>query len=287
MAKTFEISISEAPAVVLERAKAAAGRVGARFEGDEAGGSFNGSGVSGTYRIDDDTVFLTITEKPLGVPWSMVEAMATSFFAAPEATEPQADGPQPEVDDTARRARAEEIIQEHLLWSMGAGLVPIFFFDITAVTALQVGMLKQLSALYGVNHDHESGKIFVSALTGTGIAKIGATALKLIPGIGTLIGGISMSVMSGASTYALGQVAIHQLDSRGNLTDLDLEDAKRRFEEAFETGKNVVSEVEKRRKSEGGTDPVSRLRQLKELLDEGLINQDDYEKKRADIIAEM
>ena len=54
-------------------------------------------------------------------------------------------------------------------------------------------------------------------------AKIAANAIKLIPGIGSVIGGISMSVLSGGSTYALGQVAVGHFEGNGTFANLDLD----------------------------------------------------------------
>jgi hypothetical protein len=50
-----------------------------------------------------------------------------------------------------------------------------------------------------------------------------------------------MSLASAVSTYAVGQVAITQLASRGELPAVDLESAKKAYNEAFERGKKVVS----------------------------------------------
>src|SRR5262249_48329688 len=97
----------------------------------------------------------------------------------------------------------DRIINEHIIWSMGAGLVPVPLLDIAAVSAIQLDMLKQLSTHYGVKYTESEGKVFLSALTGSIFAKLAANAIKLIPGIGSVIGGISMAVLSGGSTYAL------------------------------------------------------------------------------------
>lgn len=298
MSRTFEIHMKEDPAVVLDRAKAAAKRSGALFEGDLKGGTFSGSGVEGTYVIEGNLISLTVTEKPPVIPWSIVETMVHSFFApAPDSS--ASDGakgskrkaePKTPEEAARRKAKADEVIKEHILWSVGVGLVPIPLFDVAAVTALQIGMLKQLSKLYDVDHDQESGKIFVSALAGTSAAKIGASLIKAIPGVGSLVGSVSMSALSGASTYALGQVACTQLEMRGTLKGVDLNEAKRAYEEAFERGKEVVKEVEKNREAaadNGGNDPVERLKKLKGLLDNGLISEDEFEAKRAEILANI
>ena len=101
----------------------------------------------------------------------------------------------------SNRTEAEKIIRSHVLWAMGGGLIPIPLVDFAAVTAIQLEMLQQLARLYDVPYTQNTGKTFVSALTGTTVARLGASMLKAIPGIGSIVGGLSMSVASGASTY--------------------------------------------------------------------------------------
>ena len=126
---------------------------------------------------------------------------------------------------------------------MGGGLIPAPLFDSAAVTAIQMDMLKQLAELHDVEFSGSTGKSFVSALTGSTFARIGASLIKAVPGVGTVVGGVSMSVMSGASTYAVGQVAKGVFGSKGGLGDVDLERAKRAYSEAFKRGKEFVSKI--------------------------------------------
>ena len=96
-------------------------------------------------------------------------------------------------------------------------MVPIPLIDIAAVTAVQIDMLRQIATVYGANYDASKGKAFASALAGSTFARIGASVVKALPGIGTVVGGVSMSVLSGASTYAVGTVAIGVFESGGRL----------------------------------------------------------------------
>src|SRR5690349_1063795 len=66
----------------------------------------------------------------------------------------------------AMSRETDRIINEHILWSMGAGLVPVPLLDIAAVSAIQLDMLKQLCSHYGVAYTESEGKVFLSALTG-------------------------------------------------------------------------------------------------------------------------
>lgn len=96
----------------------------------------------------------------------------------------------------SQKVKAEAIIRSHVLWSMGGGLIPIPLVDFAAVTAIQLEMLQQLARLYEVDYSQSTGKAFVSALTGTTIARLGASFVKAIPGIGTWIGGSSITAIN-------------------------------------------------------------------------------------------
>ena len=100
--------------------------------------------------------------------------------------------------DLERSKRADRIIHSHTLWGMGAGAIPVPMVDILAVSAIQVDMLKQLAEAYGSDFTENMGKTFVTALTGGTFARIGASFIKAVPGVGTLVGGVSMSVFVGS-----------------------------------------------------------------------------------------
>lgn len=175
------------------------------------------------------------------------------------------------------RTKAEKIIHQHILWSIGAGLVPIPILDIAAVSGIQLDMLKQLSSLYGVRYSESEGKVWLSALSGSILAKVAANAIKLIPGIGSIVGGASMAAVSGASTYALGQIAVKHFESSGDLSNLDMNAAKRTYEEELEKGKQVASRMAKDKDAKGAKDAFEKLERAKELLDKGVISEDDFD----------
>lgn len=174
-----------------------------------------------------------------------------------------------------RRASAEKIINAHIVWAIGAGLVPIPLVDIAAVTGIQLDMLKQLSTLYGVSYSESEGKVWLSALTGSLAARLTANVIKLIPGIGSIIGGVSMSAMSGASTYALGQVAVGHFEGSGTLSSINLDAAKQAYEEELEKGKRVAAKMAEEKA--GSKDTFTKLERLSQLKDKGVISEDDYD----------
>jgi len=142
---------------------------------------------------------------------------------------------------------AETVIRNHIIWSMGASfLVPIPIADVFAVSALQLDMIRQLCRVYDKDFSESSGKAIITSLTSSIMARAGARSLiKLIPGIGTVIGGIAVSVFNGASTYALGQVFKKHFDSGGTILDFDTDRLKKMYNEQFEKGKKVAEQLRK------------------------------------------
>lgn len=177
------------------------------------------------------------------------------------------------------------IIHSHVAWAVGAGLVPVPLLDMIAVAYIQLDMLKQLATAHSVSYRESDGKVFVAALTGTAGAQLAANAIKLIPGVGSVLGGVSMSIMSGASTYALGHVAAHHFSHSGTLDSIDMAAARRAYEEALEKGK----EVAKRAANKGpeSRDVFERLEKAKEARDKGIISDDDFDAIKARLLEEV
>ena len=129
---------------------------------------------------------------------------------------------------------AQEIVKTHLMIAVGGGIIPIPFVDFAAVTGIQINMIRSLSKLYGVDFNEQMGKSLVTSLVGTSIARLGASAVKTIPIIGSILGSASMSILSGASTYAVGQVFIQHFGKGGSLSDFDAEKAEQQYKQEFE-----------------------------------------------------
>jgi hypothetical protein len=81
MTKTFDIPFSGDAATLLKHAKDAAVEAGAILTGDTNEGKFSGKGVEGHYKVDGNTMHVTITKKPIVVTDSFVESQIRKFFA--------------------------------------------------------------------------------------------------------------------------------------------------------------------------------------------------------------
>ncbi len=139
--------------------------------------------------------------------------------------------------------QADNIIRNHVIWSMGAGFIPVMVADIFAVSALQLDMIRQMCRVYNVDFQETQGKALVTSLTSTTLARLGAGSLvKLVPGLGSVLGGATVSAFAGASTYALGEVFKKHLESGGTILDFDPDRLRKYYKEKFEKGKTVAKQ---------------------------------------------
>jgi len=217
-------------------------------------------------------------------------------------------------DKTDKDKHASTVVRNHVIWSMGAGMIPVLVADVFAVSAIQLDMIRQLCKVYEVDFSETRGKAIVTSLTSSTLARIGAgSVVKLIPGVGSLLGGVTVSVFAGASTYALGEVFKKHFASGGTILDFDPARLKKIYDEKFEKGKKIVREWKKEqeeaeqamqqtvpedkkeqaafdveaRAKEIEKDIVQRLKELADLKKEGIISEEEFEQMKQKIIGEM
>lgn len=201
-------------------------------------------------------------------------------------------------EKTERERHADTIIKNHIVWSMGAGLIPVPIVDFFAVSGIQLDMIRQLCKLYDQDFKESEGKAIITSLTGSGLARMGARAMvKFIPGIGSVIGGVTMAVLSGASSYALGEVFKKHFETGGTFLDFDPKRIKKMYDEKFEKGKKVAEQIKKDQdkkrdaaeQAEGAKSSskvVDKLKELAELRKEGLITDEEFAAMKKKLIGE-
>ena len=184
---------------------------------------------------------------------------------------------------------AQEIVKTHLLLAVGGGLIPLPFVDFAAVTGVQVNMVRSLSKLYGKDFNEQIGKSLVTALVGTSLARMAASAVKTIPLLGSILGTATQAVLSGASTYAVGQVFIHHFDKGGSLSDFSPEDLKEKYKAEFERGKEFSIRAEKEQTSsmQSKEDIFNALEKLSSLKEKGIVSEEEYQAQKAKLLARI
>jgi len=218
------------------------------------------------------------------------------------------------TEQNDRTKHADTVIRNHVVWSMGAGLIPVLVADIFAVSALQLDMIRQLCRVYDLDFSETQGKAIVTSLTSSTLARVGAGSLiKLIPGIGSLLGGVTVSIFAGASTYALGEVFKKHFSSGGTILDFDPGRLRKMYKEKFEKGKKVVTEwkqemdAEEKEAEKGGSveevvqtaapeqkpaaptptmsqDVIDQLSKLGELKAAGVISEEEFQQMKQKLI---
>src|SRR5260370_10522184 len=105
--------------------------------------------------------------------------MVTRASTAP--TQGALEGTKSEVpSDVSKEEAAERIIKNNVLWSVGAGVIPLPILDAAATAAVQIRMLKQLSDLYEVPFSEDRIKNICSGL----VAGLGAPVVGVTRGLG-------------------------------------------------------------------------------------------------------
>jgi len=196
--------------------------------------------------------------------------------------------------------KADKVINNHVLVSMGAGAIPVPIVDVAAVTAIQLDMIRELSYIYDADFSDSIGRNLITAVAGSTIAKLGASLVKTIPVVGSILGGVGMVALSGASTYAMGQVVVSHLKSGGIFSNFDFDWAKKMYKDEFEKGKKYASDLAKDKaksatkgggSESNGNDAMkevfSAIEQLNELKERGILTEEEFKSKKEELLKQI
>lgn len=157
------------------------------------------------YRIND----IVIEEKGLK------ELMSRSFELLDEDIKNSFINAQ-QVDIDLKTKTARRWARKYIKTAFGIGFVPIPFSDASLLVPMQVAMIAHINAIFGVSMDKQKVVSIIAAIGGTGGATftgrfIVTNALKLIPGIGSIAGGLISAATASFMTMALAMSYIEVL----------------------------------------------------------------------------
>jgi uncharacterized protein (DUF697 family) len=163
----------------------------------------------------------------------------------------------PKVDDACNA-----IIKKYMAWSLAAGVIPIPFVDLMALTGIQIKMLDELAEQFGMNYSENQVRNTLHALTGGVLAPAIATApivsaLRLVPVLGQLTGILVSPAVAGASTYAVGHLFLEHFSNGGTLESFDTAKGRQDLETAVkkqQEGQAAASDVKSEKVT---TDPAA------------------------------
>ncbi len=153
---------------------------------------------------------------------------------------------------SSREEGAMAIVTRYVLYSTGAGIIPVPIVDAVLVSAVQLKMIAEISKFYKIEFQDNLGKSVIAALlggvvgdgVGNGLVK---SALSFIPVVGPVLGGVGMAVTSGAVTYALGRVFIHHYEAGGTLLTFNPDQFREQFRDQvkrqLKRGKHIVKKI--------------------------------------------
>jgi len=176
------------------------------------------------------------------------------------------------------RGPAHEIIVAHVGAAMAAAATPIPIVDVASVTAIQIALVRRLAARYRVEYDAVRVRSAVFALAGAALARLGASAVKLWPGGGSVAGGVAQVTLSGVSTYAIGEAYRGHFEARGTLDDFDADVMRSRYREAAERGREIVRTLRRARRDVVKRDELGERRdRLERLHRTGILTRSEFE----------
>lgn len=138
---------------------------------------------------------------------------------------------------------AQGIIATAVASTFGEGFVPIPFSDALLLVPTQVGMIAGITAVFGLDISKSILTSFVSAtIGGAGATVLGKTIvsnlLKLIPGVGSVAGGMISGSTAGLLTTALGEayILLMEMVYKGDISKdaLSTEDGKATMKKLFQ-----------------------------------------------------
>jgi len=138
--------------------------------------------------------------------------------------------------------QAQKIISKFTKGVAVVGLLPLPLVDALVISGTQLKMLQKLSQLYDVKFTEVRGKAVLSVLLGSVVPLSLRSSLfslcKAHPVVAAVVGSLSMSAFSSASTYAIGKVFILHFESGGTLLDFDAEKMREYYQQQLIEVKN-------------------------------------------------
>lgn len=147
-----------------------------------------------------------------------------------------------------RQFRAEMIVKEHMIASLGLGLIPFPLVDIATGVASNVTLVSRLCALYDQPFKASLARTAILTIMGT-VGSIGAAVTvgfslaKFVPGIGTAAGTVTLPIANASTAYMIGKMFIGHFEMGGTLFDFDPRSNVPQARSAYAKGRAIASDL--------------------------------------------
>lgn len=153
------------------------------------------------------------------VQHGLKDLLDATFRVAPEGVEAALVAAQ-KIDLARKRKQAAGAIAAAVTGAAGVGAVPIPIADAVLLVPVQIGMMAGISAIYGIDMKTSGLATLAATTAATGAGRAAVTGLlKIIPGAGSIIGGVVSAGTAGVLTGAIGWAWVSVCDqlSQGKL----------------------------------------------------------------------
>lgn len=137
------------------------------------------------------------------------------------------------LEITALNEKAENAVAVAVAATAATGAIPIPFADAPLLIGEQVTLMATICGIYGIDVGKDGLKMLVSTVLGAGGATIvgktiATNLLKLIPGAGSVAGGVISAGTAGVVTLAMGKAFIEvcKMVKIGKLSESDITSKK-------------------------------------------------------------
>lgn len=148
-----------------------------------------------------------VTEDICLPAFGLKELVEKTYQILPEAARKAFNNAQ-RVDIERKAKEARNWAVGYIAGTFGAGFTPIPFSDAAVLVPMQVGMLAHITSIFGISIDKALLSSIVASVGGSGGAAflgryIVSNLIKLIPGAGTIVGGLISGSTASILTTAL------------------------------------------------------------------------------------
>ncbi|MGZ3451618.1 MAG: DUF697 domain-containing protein [Polyangiales bacterium] len=184
------------------------------------------------------------------------------------------DGDYENAPQAEKDAAVRDLIKVCSVAAAAVTIQPIPLLETALISPIQIAMVQAIGRVHGYKLDRKS----IVEILGTFGASLVAqnvimAAAKLIPFAGWLI----TTSMAYALTYAIGEVSDHYFRNGRGVPQSELKDM---FKRVYEQKK-----AEKQRANEGNATLKDKLEQLKRAHESGLLTQEEFAKKKEQLLA--
>ncbi len=145
----------------------------------------------------------------------------------------------------SKKEKADGIVYGAITSAAGGAVIPVPVADTVIISGVQIAMVVAISQVYDRTISKETAKGLIFVFAGAKFGEWLASLVKLIPGVGSVLGGAAQLTIAGSVTAAIG-FGFRNLCEKG--LEFTKENLKREANNERDAVKNVAKDIESKEK---------------------------------------